>query len=106
MCRQSQLATSEPALSVSLSTTSAAGGDTASTMGGSHQASSGQLGSGLECDLTDSQSTGELPSQLTFRCAVHVYMYVYLVASDVLILVPADLTITCTCVRKLSIRTL
>ena len=58
--QQPQPATGDSALSVSLSSTS-------SFTAPSPQTSSLQLGPSLDLDMSESQSAGELPSQLTFR---------------------------------------
>ena len=62
MLQISLLALANSALS--LTVTNAGDDDSAAV---ASEDSSVRAGSGLECDLTDSQSTGELPSQFTFR---------------------------------------
>lgn len=62
-------APSDSSLSLLLSSTTTCTNTASDTMCTTQQVSSLQLGSGFQVDLTDSQSTGEFPSQLTFRYA-------------------------------------
>ena len=68
-CQTASLVHADSSLSLLLSSTTTCTNTASDTMCTTQQVSSLQLGSGFQVDLTDSQSTGEFPSQLTFRYA-------------------------------------